>query len=317
MYKYAGNDPVNALGFAGLSVGQPSLLEGMIPVWGSARGAVDDFQNGRWGWGLFNGALAVTDVFLIKALVTNGLKLLGKGAAREVGEVTAKNGLGLAKDGCFLADTQILAKDGPRPIQEIKVGDEVYATDLEANRLVLSLVATAFQRTTGTLVDLTIRDVQGREYTISGTPDHPFFVPVLTRYVEMGTLEQGTALRTDTGAVVTVVASKIRRGEFTVYNFEVERVHNYFVKSSAGGPWILVHNNPCANAGKKSLAEYQKHQGVVEFYQNKIKELTGKLANAKGKEPKAIKEEIAKWEKNLKGHLKEMGQKWPGGPPKE
>ena len=66
----------------------------------------------------------------------------------------------------------------------------------------------------------------------------------------MGKLEAGTTLRTDTGAVATVVASKIRRGEFVVYNFEVERVHNYFVKSPAGGPWILVHNNPCAEGGK-------------------------------------------------------------------
>lgn len=35
------------------SVGQPGLLESMIPVWGSGRAAVDDFQNGRWGWGDF------------------------------------------------------------------------------------------------------------------------------------------------------------------------------------------------------------------------------------------------------------------------
>jgi hypothetical protein len=33
------------------SVGQPGFKESLIPIWGSARAAVDDFQNGRWGMG--------------------------------------------------------------------------------------------------------------------------------------------------------------------------------------------------------------------------------------------------------------------------
>ena len=49
--------------------------EGMIPGWGSGRAAIDDFQNGRWGWGLFNSALAISDVFLIKSLVTGAVRL--------------------------------------------------------------------------------------------------------------------------------------------------------------------------------------------------------------------------------------------------
>ena len=59
-----------------VGVGAPGFAEGLIPIWGSARSAVNDFQNGRWGWGIFNTAMAVSDVFLVKSLVTG----LAKGA---------------------------------------------------------------------------------------------------------------------------------------------------------------------------------------------------------------------------------------------
>jgi hypothetical protein len=42
----------------------------MIPVLGPGKQAIHDFQQGRWGWGLLNTALAVSDVFLGKAAVT-------------------------------------------------------------------------------------------------------------------------------------------------------------------------------------------------------------------------------------------------------
>ncbi|AGY59789.1 hypothetical protein [Gloeobacter kilaueensis] len=64
-------------------VGAPGLLESLIPVWGSGRQAIDDFQNGRVGWGLFNTALAISDVFLIKSLATAAIKGVVAVAARE------------------------------------------------------------------------------------------------------------------------------------------------------------------------------------------------------------------------------------------
>jgi len=70
-------------------VGAPGMAESMIPIWGSGRAAINDFQNGRWGWGIFNTAMAVSDVFMAKALVTAGAKglfklgVVGIGAMRE------------------------------------------------------------------------------------------------------------------------------------------------------------------------------------------------------------------------------------------
>jgi Bacterial toxin 50 len=82
------------------SVGQPGFWESLIPIWGSGRAAIDDFQNGRWGWGLFNSALAVTDIFLVKSLATAGAKLggklLAKVAGKEAAELAAKEAAELA-----------------------------------------------------------------------------------------------------------------------------------------------------------------------------------------------------------------------------
>jgi RHS repeat-associated protein len=58
------------------AVGQPGPVEGFVPIWGSGRAAVDDFQSGRWGWGSFNSVMAVSDIALVKSAIT----ALGKGA---------------------------------------------------------------------------------------------------------------------------------------------------------------------------------------------------------------------------------------------
>lgn len=58
-------------------VGQPKGWETAIPVWGSGRAAVDHFQNGNYWRGIGYSALAISDVFLVKAAVT----AIGKGIA--------------------------------------------------------------------------------------------------------------------------------------------------------------------------------------------------------------------------------------------
>ncbi|HYG37620.1 MAG TPA: RHS repeat-associated core domain-containing protein, partial [Cytophagales bacterium] len=57
------------------SVGAPGTLESLIPFWGSGRAAVNDFQNGNYGWAAFNTAMAISDVFLVKSMVVGAGKL--------------------------------------------------------------------------------------------------------------------------------------------------------------------------------------------------------------------------------------------------
>lgn len=46
------------------SVGHPGFAESLIPVWGSGREAVADFQEGDYAGAVLNGALAASDLFL-------------------------------------------------------------------------------------------------------------------------------------------------------------------------------------------------------------------------------------------------------------
>jgi len=38
--------------------------------------AKNDFQNGRYGWALFNSGMAISDVFLVKSLIVGGGKIV-------------------------------------------------------------------------------------------------------------------------------------------------------------------------------------------------------------------------------------------------
>jgi len=73
-------------------VGAPGTLESFIPVWGSGREAIHDFQTGHWGWGIFNTAMAISDLFLFKALLTAGGKLVIKGGAMLLAKGLAARG---------------------------------------------------------------------------------------------------------------------------------------------------------------------------------------------------------------------------------
>ncbi len=108
--------------------------------------------------------------------------------------------------------------------------------------IILKRVTNTFQRRVESLIDLTVNDEEGREFVISGTAEHPFFVPAENDYIPMGRLESGVVLRTAEGKLARVKKTKVRHGEFTVYNLEVEGPHNFFVSSVDGGPNILTHN---------------------------------------------------------------------------
>jgi RHS repeat-associated protein len=86
------------------SVGQPGTAESLIPIWGSTRAAVDDFQNGRWGWGIFNSTMAVTDVFLVKSAITAIGKLVVKEAIAKEGVyvLTTRSGRYIGQSKNFL-----------------------------------------------------------------------------------------------------------------------------------------------------------------------------------------------------------------------
>lgn len=81
-------------------VGEPSFVESLIPVYGSAKAAIHNFQNGQWGWGIVNSLLAVSDLFLVKSIFTVGGKVILK-----LAEMVVKDPAAIGKAIVDLADS--------------------------------------------------------------------------------------------------------------------------------------------------------------------------------------------------------------------
>ncbi|MFD3437671.1 polymorphic toxin-type HINT domain-containing protein [Streptomyces sp. NPDC058685] len=163
---------------------------------------------------------------------------------------TAADVASLAAGNSFTAGTKVVMADGTRkPIEEIKPGESVLATDPTTGE-------TSKQEVTDTikgkglkkLVKLTV-DTDGDKGeatdTITATAGHPFWVPSLKKWLKAGELKPGQWLQTGAGSWVQVDAVQAWTQQAAVYNLTVDTAHTYYV--AAGDAPVLVHN--CA-AGK-------------------------------------------------------------------
>lgn len=140
----------------------------------------------------------------------------------------------------FTSDTPVLLADGTRkPIKDIRIGDEVLATDPETGESGPRPV-TALIKGTGDkqLVDITVGT--GTSHTLTATDGHPFWVPALNRWIQADKLTDGQWLQTSTGTWVQITAVTHRTTSTTVYNLTVADLHTYYVL--AGATPVLVHN---------------------------------------------------------------------------
>jgi len=115
---------------------------------------------------------------------------------------------------------------------------------IRATSNVLGKVVNNFVRIAPEVVDVTISYSDGHVDRLTGTPNHPFWVPAVDDYVALEDLEVGTVLRTYGGSEATVLGLTWKPGEVEVYDIEVEGLHNFLVRgpgSDAAG--VLVHNS--------------------------------------------------------------------------
>ena len=174
---------------------------------------------------------------------------------------------------CFIAGTLIATEEGDEPIEDVKEGDLVYSEDPETGEIALKRVVRTFVNQTEDLVHVSI-DGQ----VITTTQEHPFWNP-RCGWTDAGDLRAGDELLLRSGEVVVIEAIwyEILDIPVTVYNFEVEDFHTYFVSSSG----ILVHNkamkSKAPNMGDALIKDLQK------LPKNKIKELGGESATSKMK----------------------------------
>ncbi|MFJ4580485.1 RICIN domain-containing protein [Streptomyces echinatus] len=157
----------------------------------------------------------------------------------------------------FPGTTQVLMADGTtKQIQDVRVDDEVLATDPESGRTEDHTVTRTIYTPDDTeFADITISAGNAR---ITATQHHPFWSPSAHRWIDAGDLKRGQTLRTSDGRAVTVVSVLRYHRLHSAYNLSVDNLHTYYVV--AGDTPVLVHNTSCTD-----VALGAQDMGTVEW----------------------------------------------------
>jgi RHS repeat-associated protein len=245
LYQYALSSPT---AFTDPSGNIPAMAASCLI--GAAVGGItelaDQYLSGRklvWG----DVALAALGGCLMD--VFGGM--LFKAIAKGVSKLKALRAGAKCLTNSFTGDTPVLMADGTyKAIEDIKVGDKVYAADPKTGERGAREV-TALIRGSGSkeLVDITVLSKDGEPGSFTATSGHPVWLPEQGIWVDAGDLEAGQRVLTDDGTKVTITKTRHRTENTTVYNLTVDDLHTYHVL--AGQTPVLVHNTgPCHVVGK-------------------------------------------------------------------
>jgi hypothetical protein len=182
--------------------------------------------------------------------------------------------------GCFVAGTPVLMADGTlKPIEQLKVGDEVLSRDPATG-------ATAAKRVTLTTIRHKVATLvlhTGDGQAIETTANHPIFIenpkqgaPALV--VPAGQLAVGNSILTRAGLGLSLTSIAPTHELKTVYNCTVEGFHTYFVGTSVQNA-LWVHNTeiPCYEDLDLGTITDQQDQAIFDVLPES--RIMGKLHN--------------------------------------
>ncbi|MET0285099.1 MAG: polymorphic toxin-type HINT domain-containing protein, partial [Polyangiales bacterium] len=157
---------------------------------------------------------------------------------------------------CFAAGTPVHTERGLRAIEDVEVGDFVWSREERGGELALQRVAHKFitpNRPVHALV------FAGEE--LHSTAEHPFFTS--RGWTPAGSLQAGDWVELFPDAWAQVLANEPLPERVTVYNFEVENYHTYFVGKD--GAWV---HNTCPELtedgkGFKDPALQQRYEDYI------------------------------------------------------
>ena len=178
---------------------------------------------------------------------------------------------------CFIAGTLVKAENGDKSIEDICIGDKVYAYNDETGEIALKSVVNTFVNEATELVHVFVNNEE-----IICTNEHPFYSPV-KGWTEACQLRAGDILVSLNGEYVIVekVQHEILESPVKVYNFEVDDFHTNYVGNGDG---VLVHNSCNANNYRSKALEYygSDGQGVQDHhvFPQAIERHTGYFSNA-------------------------------------
>ncbi|WP_433254454.1 polymorphic toxin-type HINT domain-containing protein [Streptosporangium sp. CA-135522] len=146
----------------------------------------------------------------------------------------------------FVPGTKVFMADGTtKPIEEVKIGDQVVAGDSATGQTAAKPVSRLI---TGNgekhLVRIVVGPTDGsggNSGAVVATDGHPFWVANLRTWVKAKELSPGMLLRTSAGTFVQITAIKKWTAVQRVHNLTVDDLHTYYVL--AGQTPVLVHNS--------------------------------------------------------------------------
>jgi len=234
LYAYAGGDPINFVDPDGESVVGALVggLEGGVINY-AEEGAVQALDPNFSGYDC-DKIRSAAKVGAVVGAVSGATKARGKQ--------------------CFAAGTEVATENGPKAIEAIAVGDRVLSST-EEGEVSYQAVTRIFQRNGAEEVALTFTDAHGVGAPVVTTPEHPFRVAT-GEWVVAGRLDIGDNVVTAEGGLATLSAALSLEKSGTVYNFEVEGTHSYFV----GGAKLWVHND-CAKPKPSEPYNRAEHYG--------------------------------------------------------
>ncbi|WP_299248413.1 polymorphic toxin-type HINT domain-containing protein [uncultured Aquimarina sp.] len=181
--------------------------------------------------------------------------------------------------GCFTEGTKVYTEDGHKEIKDVKVGDLVWAYDEYTSKIELQEVIDTFKFERDHVYKIYFGD-----QIIEATNDHPFFIG--GKWLKVEELSVGDELTLYDGTKEVIENIEYEKRNVTVYNFEVDNFHTYYVS----GKNVLVHNCPWR---KRLAKDGSTFMGLVNKdgswgarssqYRGNLARFTGKvLADMKG-----------------------------------
>ncbi|WP_371479167.1 polymorphic toxin-type HINT domain-containing protein [Kitasatospora sp. NBC_00315] len=192
-------------------------------------------------------------------------------AAKEEVDEAAGTSCSTARNS-FPSGTAVLMADGTtKPIDQVRVGDVVTATDPQTGETHPETVTATITTPDDTdFTDLTLtsdaspRGPPAAAAVITSTHHHPYWSETRRQWVDAGELRSGEHLRRADGSTLTVQAVRNYAYAVTTHNLTVANLHTYYVL--AGTTPVLVHNScppagpdPDGNIVYRALAQGEDH----------------------------------------------------------
>eukprot|EP00747_Dinoflagellata_sp_TGD_P122395 gnl/TRDRNA2_/TRDRNA2_173617_c0_seq1.p1 gnl/TRDRNA2_/TRDRNA2_173617_c0~~gnl/TRDRNA2_/TRDRNA2_173617_c0_seq1.p1 ORF type:complete len:608 (+),score=46.18 gnl/TRDRNA2_/TRDRNA2_173617_c0_seq1:203-1825(+) len=163
---------------------------------------------------------------------------------------------------CFPHDAKVIARSGPKTMDEVRIGDELLGFDHETATVGFSKVRAWLHRSSGTRTPVT--KIVTDKGQVTSSPTHNFAVETPDTYAFAQDIVVGNKLVTPKGSAIVRSISNDETGE-GLYA-PLTWTSNYYVSTDDGSESILAHG--FAELPKPQMMEKPLHAilSVVEFF---------------------------------------------------